>query len=170
MFMLAHRYSPDLDPTGWLVSEKFDGWRSMWNGSAFVSRDGNTLPAPASWIQAMPDGVALDGELYLGRGRFRHMQRAVRSSDWSALRFMVFDAPALNAPVESRLAALHSIALPGFCTVVEHSPCRSRADLHSRFSDVVSAGGEGLMLRAPGSFHVPARSPRLLKLKPHGVD
>jgi DNA ligase-1 len=170
MFMLAHRYFPDLDPTGWLVSEKYDGWRALWNGSAFVSRDGNPLPAPASWIQSMPAGVALDGELYLGRGRFRHMQRAVRSSDWSALRFMVFDAPQLNLPVENRLQSLSAHVLPGFCSVVEQSRCSGRADLHSRFADVVSAGGEGLMLRAPGSFYVPARSPRLLKLKPHGID
>lgn len=170
MFMLAHRYSPDTDPTGWLVSEKFDGWRSMWNGSAFVSRDGNPLPAPVSWLQAMPAGVALDGELYLGRGRFRHMQRAIRSSDWSALRFMVFDAPTLNAPVENRIQSLPSLSLPDFCTVVEHSPCPSREALFARMTETISAGGEGLILRAPGSFYVPARSPRWLKLKPHGID
>ncbi len=98
------------------------------------------------------------------------MQRAVRSSDWSALRFMVFDAPLANVPVESRLSSVRSLALPSFCSVVEHSRCSGRADLQSRFASVVSIGGEGLILRAPGSFYVPARSPRLLKVKPHGVD
>lgn len=170
MFMLAHRYSSDLDPAGWLVSEKYDGYRAMWTGSSFVSRDGNTFPAPASWIQSMPAGVMLDGELWLGRGRFNETQRAVRSSDWSELRFQVFDAPITNQPLEVRLQSIQRLALPDFCSVVQHSPCPSRAALRASLKETLSLGGEGLMLRAPGSYYVPARSPQLLKLKAHGVD
>jgi DNA ligase-1 len=168
--MLAQTYKPDLDPAGWLVSEKFDGWRAMWNGEAFVSRDGNTLPAPASWIQAMPAAVPLDGELWLGRGRFNETQGVIRSGDWSQLRFMVFDAPCADGPIEQRLSFLGRLRLPPFCSVVEHTACKDRSVLDALFAIVTATGGEGLMLRAPGSFYDRFRSPRLLKLKPHGVD
>lgn len=35
---------------GWLMSEKLDGWRAMWNGFDFVSREGRILPAP-EWFK-----------------------------------------------------------------------------------------------------------------------
>ena len=43
--MLAQTYSPDLcpDPTGWLMSEKLDGVRCYWNGSAMYTRNGNSF-------------------------------------------------------------------------------------------------------------------------------
>lgn len=169
-FMLAKRYTQDIDPSGWLVSEKFDGWRSMWNGSAFISRDGNTLPAPASWIQAMPAGVPLDGELWLGRGRFNEVQGVIRSCDWSGLEFMVFDAPEADVEIEQRIDFLRSLTLPPFCRLVPYDVCKGAFELYSLLSETVAARGEGLMLRAPRSRYDQFRSPRLLKLKPHGVD
>jgi DNA ligase-1 len=169
-FMLAKRYTPEIDPSGWLVSEKYDGWRAMWNGSAFISRDGNTLPAPASWIQAMPACVSLDGELWLGRGRFNEVQGVIRSGDWSALEFMVFDAPEVEGEIEQRIEFLRGLTLPDFCAVVPYEVCKGTVELYSLFSETVAARGEGLMLRAPRSRYDQFRSPRLLKMKPAHID
>lgn len=38
--MLAERWTEDVDPTGYWMSEKLDGVRAYWNGSNFYSRQG----------------------------------------------------------------------------------------------------------------------------------
>jgi len=166
--MLAKRYSTG-NPTSWLMSEKFDGWRAMWDGKEFVSREGSVFPAPSAWREAMPH-VALDGELYVGRGMLGKVAGAVRSSDWSALSFCVFDAPLADKTAVERVAWLSTISLPSFCKIVEHVRCESSNHLQGMFNGIVSGGGEGLMLRDPAAVYEPWRSSALLKLKVAGVE
>lgn len=45
------------DPTGYLISEKLDGVRAYWNGTAFYSREGNPFYAPAWFTKRMPKDV-----------------------------------------------------------------------------------------------------------------
>jgi DNA ligase 1 len=95
--VLAHEAPPDVDPSGFLVSEKLDGVRAFWDGRRFLFRSGVPIPAPAWFIERLPP-VALDGELWLGRGRFEALSGAVRRQSpddaaWRALRYMVFELP-----------------------------------------------------------------------------
>ena len=165
--MLAKRFSSG-NPTGFLMSEKFDGFRAMWDGSEFVSREGNVFPAPASIRNAMPP-VALDGELWVGRGMLGKVAGAVRSADWSALSFCVFDAPIAGTASE-RIAWLSTLSLPSFCNVVEHVRCESSAHLDRLFDAVVGTGGEGLVIRDPSACYEVGRSSAMLKVKPIGVE
>ena len=168
VFMLAKRYSTG-NPAGWLVSEKYDGFRAMWDGSEFVSREGNIFPAPASIKSAMPP-VALDGELYVGRGQLGKVAGAVRSADWAGLAFMAFDAPQHTGTASERVAWLSALSLPPFCNLVEHVRCESSAHLEAMFDLVLGTGGEGLMLRDPSARYEVGRSSALLKVKPIGVE
>ena len=60
------------DLTGWALSEKLDGMRCLWDGAGRMwSRTGKPVHAPASLLRQMPTGTMLDGELFLGRGRFQ---------------------------------------------------------------------------------------------------
>jgi DNA ligase-1 len=52
-----------MNPTGWYMTEKYDGARLYWNGSQFCSRQGNVVKVPESIITKMPK-VSLDGELW----------------------------------------------------------------------------------------------------------
>lgn len=168
VFMLAKRFTTG-NPTGWLVSEKFDGWRAMWDGSEFVSREGNVFPAPASIRSAMPS-VALDGELYVGRGQLGKVAGAVRSAGWAGMSFCVFDAPEHGGTASERVAWLSTLSLPPFCNLVEHVRCKSYAHLEAMFDLVLGTGGEGLMLRDPSARYEVGRSSALLKVKPIGVE
>lgn len=82
--MLASKWEGE-DPTGWWMSEKLDGVRAWWTGSALLSRLGNTINAPA-WFTAGLPKVPLDGELWCGRGQFTEavsiVKNAVRQDDW----------------------------------------------------------------------------------------
>jgi DNA ligase-1 len=67
---LAQEWTDATDPTGYLVSEKLDGMRCYFDGHQMYTRNGNLVHAPASLVASLP-AMALDGELYLGRGQFQ---------------------------------------------------------------------------------------------------
>lgn len=173
--MLAKPYEGQ-DVTGWLLSEKLDGVRALWNGRTLVSRNGNPFAAPDWFLQQLPRDLALDGELFIGRGAFQATVGAVRrkvpiDAEWQRINYRVFDGPETEGGFEQRLAVVAE-ALRGcsVAKVVEHTPCRNKAHLQAFFIDLTSAGAEGVMLRQPGSAYEPKRSASLLKYKPFDSD
>lgn len=57
--LLAEKWDEEKgkDPTGYLISEKLDGVRAYWNGSTFLSREGNPFYAPDWFTKRMPKDV-----------------------------------------------------------------------------------------------------------------
>ncbi|MCA9571427.1 MAG: DNA ligase [Myxococcales bacterium] len=165
--LLAHSFD-DRDPTGWWMSEKLDGVRAWWDGETFLSRQGNRYLAPDWFVAALP-AHPLDGELFGGRGRFQETvgiaRRADRSAHWRQLAFVVFDVPEHGGAFEDRLAHARSIELGEHARVLEHVRCDGEHHLKAELARVEAMGGEGVMLRAPGSRYVPGRSEVLLKVK-----
>lgn len=172
--LLAHAYSeivPAIDPTGWWMSEKLDGVRAWWNGRRFLSRRGNTYHAPAWFAEGLPD-FPLDGELWLARKQFQRCVAIVRRQDanelWKQVRYVVFDAPANEAPFEERLQHCREViarAKPTYASAHPHEPCVGAGHLREELARIEALGGEGLMLRQPGSRYVAGRSTTLLKVK-----
>lgn len=69
-----------------------------WDGARLWSRGGIRLDAPPAMLEGLP-AIALDCELYAGRGRFVDALRACSGGHWSEdLGLMVFDAPDCAAP------------------------------------------------------------------------
>ncbi len=97
--LLAASWDEATDPTGLFMSEKLDGVRAFWDGTALVSRLGNTFPAPAAFLApllALPAGTTLDGELFCGRNKFNETVSVVKTSNtprWSSVVYKVFDQP-----------------------------------------------------------------------------
>src|SRR5713226_10281764 len=110
--LLAERWDCITDPQGWWLSEKLDGVRAYWDGKQFLSRLGNLFHAPDWFVAGLPD-MPLDGELWLGRKQFQRAVSIVRRQDqsdhWREIRFLIFDAPALDAPFEERMAYFHDL-------------------------------------------------------------
>jgi len=111
---------------GWM-SEKLDGMRAIWDGgitrgklasevgwyngerdkgeviaTGLWSRLGKVIPAAGWWLNKLPVGVALDGELYMGKGTLETVMSVKRHSGrdesegsgvWSEVTYMVFDLP-----------------------------------------------------------------------------
>ena len=172
--LLAHTFAdmePPVDPAGWWLSEKLDGVRAWWDGTRFLSRLGNPYLAP-DWFTAELPPFALDGELWLGRKQFQVcvsiVRRQDRSEHWRKITYVVFDAPEVDAPFEARLAHCrqwHAGAKPAHTVVHPHERCRDSAHLQDELARIEALGGEGVMLRQPGSTYVAGRSTTLLKLK-----
>jgi DNA ligase-1 len=169
--LLAERWDNETNLAGWWMSEKLDGVRAYWDGRRFLSRQGNVYHAPAWFTAGLPD-LPLDGELWIDRKKFQRTvsiaRRQDRSDHWKELRFVVFDAPALADPFEARLRhvgdLLRKLALP-YAAAHAHECCRGLDHLRVELARVEALGGEGLMLRQPGSKYEVGRSTTLLKVK-----
>ncbi len=169
--LLAHRWETSHDPTGWWMSEKLDGIRAYWDGEAFVSRLGNRFIAPDWFVEDLPADT-LDGELWVGRKMFQRTTSIVRSGaasqEWKAVTYVVFDAPNARGGFEDRLAHAQKVlkkAAAPHARWLEHGRCEGIDHLREELRRVESLGGEGLMLRKPGSRYEVGRSTSLLKVK-----
>lgn len=124
---LAHPFNPRKHGiSGWLASEKLDGMRALWDGgltrghacaevgwantekhARFVvppistglwTRYGQPIHAPEWFLNGLPEGIILDGELYAGRNKFQHVVSATKKhepidSEWRDVNYVVFDCP-----------------------------------------------------------------------------
>ena len=173
LVLLAKNAPLGIDPEGYLISEKLDGVRAIWDGKILRFRSGLAIAAPA-WFTAKLPPVALDGELWLGRGRFDALSGMVRKAkpddaEWQQISYMVFELPQDKAKFAERAVTLKSIvqeaAFPQL-QAVEQFKIANRATLQAKLDDVVRSGGEGLMLHLSSSLVAVGRSDVLLKLKP----
>jgi DNA ligase-1 len=169
--LLAESWDNETNLAGWWMSEKLDGVRAYWDGKQFLSRLGNLFLAPAWFLERLP-AVPLDGELWLGRKAFQRTVSIARRQDspaeWRELRYVIFDAPAHGGEFESRLRFLEDVLgkrKPPFVQVHEQQQCKSVNHLRSELARIEALGGEGLMLRQPGSRYEAGRSSTLLKVK-----
>jgi len=169
--LLAESWDNAADLSGWWMSEKLDGVRAYWDGKQFLSRQGNLYHAPDWFIEGFPD-VPLDGELWIGRKKFQLTVSIVRRQDkndlWNEVRYLVFDAPVAGGGFEDRLRFIQETLAGGASKVMQahqHVLCTGVAALREELARIESLGGEGLMLRQPGSTYHAGRSATLLKVK-----
>jgi DNA ligase-1 len=171
--MLAGRYQADVDPAGYWVSEKLDGVRALWNGRQLLFRSGRPVGAPAWFVAGLPQ-EPLDGELWIGRGRFEQLVGTVRTHEpddaaWREVKYMIFDLPAHPGTFTERIAAMQrtvSAAQLPWVQVVGQHRVADREALRREFDRVVSAGGEGLMLHRANALRVAGRTDAILKYVP----
>jgi DNA ligase 1 len=161
MCMVAIKWAENVDPTGYWMSEKLDGVRAIRvrGGRDLISREGNLLNAPKWWLAGLAPDIFLDGELWMGRGKFEAVRKAVQrseplDSEWENIRFHVIE-PMMGWMKGSEI--MRSIA---------QVTCRGRDDLQAFYDRVIEAGGEGVVLRHPKASYHAGYSPYLLKVKP----
>ena len=174
--MLASRVAGDIEVASFLVSEKLDGVRARWDGRALWTRSGTRIDAPPGFTRGWP-AQPMDGELWLGRGRFQAISdlvRALQRDDraWRAVRFMAFDLPGDGSHFARRTLRLQAVVAAADSIHLEHIPQRhltSRALLDAQLDAVMAGGGEGLMLHHALAHYRAGRSDSLLKFK-RGLD
>lgn len=171
--LLAKTAAKDVDPRAYLVSEKLDGVRAFWDGQRLRTRGGLVIAAPTWFLQKLPT-MALDGELWLGRGRFDQLSGVVRQAEpndaaWRSISFRVFEMPGDSGTFAQRAQRLRQVVEQtqfGGLQWVPQEVIEDRAALQRRLTEVVEAGGEGLMLHKADAAYTTGRSDVLLKLKP----
>lgn len=158
-------WTPEIDPAGWLASEKFNGCRAYWDGKTLWSRGGLRIDLPESWQAALPRGRSLDGELYAGPTGLARCVGAVRWSRFTPdMTFRVFDMPESTLQWADRIIAAWTSANQ-IIRPVSWARIESIDHLRRHFRAIQARDGEGLMLRHPDIPATPGRTSLLLKVK-----
>lgn len=172
--MLATVYQTGVEVSDYWISEKLDGVRGHWTGERLITRGGHPVDPP-DWFTIGWPAVPMDGELWIGRGRFDEVSAIVRTevpddAAWRQVRFMVFDLPAHPGPFEARVMRMRSLldetGIPWLRPVTQFR-LDDAGELDARLDAIVDAGGEGLMLHHRDARHRIGRSDDLLKYKRH---
>jgi DNA ligase-1 len=172
--LLAKIYNDDIGVTQYLVSEKFDGVRAVWDGKTLTTRQGNPIAAPAWFIANFPKSP-LDGELWIARGAFDQVSGVVRSqspvdADWRQVSYLIFELPNGKGDFSTRYQTLkHIIATANVkhLKLVKQFKVNNKAALKQKMVAVIALKGEGLMLHRANALYETGRSDVLLKLKPY---
>ncbi len=170
--LLAKTYQPGTDVQLYLVSEKFDGVRAVWDGSTFHTRTEHVIAAPAWFTKHLPK-TPLDGELWLGHGKFEALSAAVRKDvpideEWRGINYMIFELPNATGTFAERAIAIVNIvkqANTPHLKAVKQFKVNDEATLYKLLNQIVAQGGEGLMLHRADAAYLTGRSDVLLKLK-----
>lgn len=138
--MLAQTYNQSQNVTDWFMSEKLDGMRAFWDGGVSIgkqvpwgsgigtglwSRYGKPIHAPSWWTKALPP-VPLDGELWLGYGKFQEVMSICRThktsiltdARWQDIKYKVFDAPSYD-----QFFTTGQINNPNCKLIIDHDTC-----------------------------------------------
>jgi len=171
--MLPTVYQAGVDVGNYWISEKLDGVRGRWDGHHLWARSGAAIDPPA-WFTAHWPTFPMDGEIWIGRGRFEAISTLVRTpgiggDGWRQVNFMVFDLPVDHSRFESRVMHMRTLVgnagVPWLRTIPQFR-LHTKAELDARLKAVVAAGGEGLVLQHRDAFYLAERSDTLLKYKP----
>lgn len=169
----ATPWDKQLDARAYALSEKLDGVRALWDGKKLRFRSGREIAAPAWFLAGLPP-EALDGELWMGRGKFDRLSATVRKAqpvdeEWRAVRYMVFDAPATGLTFRQRYQRAQDLVSgteAKWLLVVAQAQVAQAHEVPDRLQSVVDLGGEGLVLHHWDALWQPGRSKAVRKLKP----
>ncbi len=168
--LLLKKYK-DQQITGWLMSEKLDGIRALWNGRELTTRRGNKLAAPQWFLQGFPP-FALDGELWSRRGAFARIQSIVMQQQphvgWRELTYNIFDVPQQPGGLDARLNILQKWTATKdapYLRIIPQIICRGKSHLLQYQQEIEALGGEGIVLRDPNAPYIHGRTDLALKVK-----
>lgn len=176
-FLLAQQYKSGIDISQYLISEKYDGVRAMWDGKQLYTRQGNIINAPNWFTKDLPK-TPLDGELWIARSQFDALSGAVRKempidAEWQQITYNIFELPNAPGPFEARAKLILAIVNNAHANnqalhlkAVNQFRLKDEAGLQAKLKQVVKNGGEGLMLHLASAEYITGRSTVLIKLKP----
>ena len=132
----------------------------------------------------------LDGELFAGRENFQDMgvvrKKNPEDEEWLPIKYVVYDLPEDSGKFEDRVVKLKKIVEKAtkvwnkkkkdypepFCDIscplvfTDQIKITSLEHLDKIYKDVLSKGGEGVMIKDPVSLYEDKRSDYMLKYKP----
>ena len=169
--MLPKVYSPQIDVSGWLMSEKYDGVRGYWDGHQLLSKNGRKFYPPPEFVRDLPP-FPIEGELWGGRGTFEKTVSTVNKqyphSGWLDLKFAIFDVPLSSQDFLTRMKKAQQwfTAHPSkYAFVIAQIPVTGDDDLQRELQRIEDLGGEGLIVRKPDGLYTAGRSIEILKVK-----
>ena len=180
-------------PLGWFLSEKFDGYRARFDSDkkCFVSRAQKGFNAPQWFKEAMIPTHHLDGELWAGRENFQDMGVVRKKNpdplEWKNIKYVVYDLPEYNGDFQTRINVLRELvklndsrwkiirrelgepfkSMDSPLVMADQIQIKDMKQFNDLYENIISKGGEGVMIKDPKSLYEDKRSNFLLKYKPN---
>ncbi|EDO6594668.1 DNA ligase [Campylobacter coli] len=166
---------------GYLMSEKLDGIRGIWEAGKFKTRQDNPIHTPSYFTYNFPS-FKLDGELWIARAKFDEVSALIRSDSldsslWKSVTYNVFDVP--NAcekfkltpcTLSNRLKVLERYLQQNpnpYIKIIKQIPIKDQEHLKEFYKDIIFNKGEGVVIRKDFAPYEKGRSKNALKLKPY---
>lgn len=170
--MLAEKYDGTQNIENWLMSEKLDGIRCIWDGQRLYSRNGKLFYPPKWFKEGFPSDIVLDGELFLNRKDFSRTSSIVMKQyehdEWKEIKYIIFDAPCIKGDFNQRLKILESklsqVKSP-YIELLKQEICKDKEHLEAKMKEIIQLNGEGVIIRDPKSEYENRRVKTMLKVK-----
>jgi len=169
------------DINNWWIGEKFDGMRACWNPLTKILYSKRSLPIrilSQHFLMMVMVNIFLEGELWIGRASFKFLKPIFSNKNntdnfsWNLLKIILFDVPNSDSQeckliYERRYSILLSNVpiIHPFLINTTRLKCRDRKYMDNYTRHIIKRGGEGVILRKPGSLYEHGRSHLLLKYK-----
>jgi len=170
---LLKTYKDDMNVSGWVMSEKYDGVRAYWDGKRLISRSGKVFSSP-QWFTSNFPPFELDGELWSQRGDFENIVSIVNTknsdSRWRALKYMVFEVPGQEGSLYERITVLHVYLKDEKHTrikIIKQEKINNSKELKLYYEKIIKKDGEGIVIRNPLLPYYVGRKKDALKHKPY---
>ncbi|MBZ7970652.1 DNA ligase [Campylobacter sp. RM3125] len=165
----------------YVMSEKLDGVRGIWNGKTLKTRKDQIITPPSFFMKNFPS-FALDGELWMDRNNFDSISSLIRTTHidinlWKKVSYNVFDVPNaceefnLNpCSLENRLQVLEKYLQENsnpYIKIIPQIPIKNEKHLNDFYENIVKNKGEGVVIRKNLGSYERGRSKQALKLKPY---
>ncbi|EAL5777073.1 DNA ligase [Campylobacter coli] len=166
---------------GYLMSEKLDGVRGIWEVGKFKTRQDNPIYTPSYFTYNFPS-FKLDGELWIARAKFDEVSALIRgdnldSSLWKSVTYNVFDVPnaceefkLTSCTLSNRLKVLEQYLQQNpnpYIKIIKQIPIKDQEYLKEFYKDIVLHKGEGVVIRKDLAPYEKGRSKNAFKLKPY---
>ena len=149
------------------MSEKLDGIRAYWDGKRLISRGGKIIHAP-KWFTKNYPPFEIDGELWTKREDFENISSIVRdkipSDEWKSIKHYIFEVPQAKGDLFDRLKKVKPYEGTTI-RVIKQMPIKDKTHLKLFLKEIEEKGGEGLVVRDPGSSYITKRTSKALKVK-----
>lgn len=159
--------------TGWIMSEKYDGIRGFWDGKQLFSRGGQVINAP-KWFTRHYPPFAIDGELWTKRNDFENISSIVRTqvpdNRWHQITHQIFEVPNQSGGLLDRLTILQTYLSQHPTTpihIIKQTSIKQKSEVKYFLHQVISQGGEGVVVRNPNTPYQTGRLKSALKVKPY---
>lgn len=161
----------DQNISGWIMSEKLDGIRGIWDGKQFYSKSGKILNVPSWFIKNFPT-FRLDGEFWSKRDDFENIQSTVLdknpSKNWENITFNIFDIPDKSGDFFTRLEfgkKWFATNQNEYVKFLEQKVCADKKSLDDFLNQIIKLKGEGVIVKNPNETYNNGRSHYVLKVK-----
>ena len=156
---------------GWMMSEKLDGIRAVWDGKVLKTKNGNIIYAPKGFTHNFPP-FYLDGELWSKRNDFETIQSIVLdktpSKNWQTITYNVFEVPYEKGDFIQRLnkAKEWFQSHPNqYVQFIQQVQCQNKKHLEQFLESIIAKKGEGVIIKNPKLGYIQGRSTQSLKVK-----